>query len=207
MPKISAGFGRRRGATAIEYGIIAALIIVCLIAVLSETGADMQGMYTRIGNVLSGNTGPTYPGDLPYQGLGIAPPTGPVTSGTNRTLYNGSTTKDYHYANGALYSEVDIANTAYTVYTDGFTLSPAGQSPGGTIDPVTWSTFQKACGVGNSVGGGGTGYDWFGGDYSTGGKAYVAPNGDWVCSGVHLVNTGTYTWGYYDFVDSGATLP
>ena len=38
----------RRGATAIEYGLIAALIVVALIASLGQLGGGANGMWTNI---------------------------------------------------------------------------------------------------------------------------------------------------------------
>ena len=40
------------GATAIEYGLIAGLIAVALIAALSALGTDLTALFTRIGDAL-----------------------------------------------------------------------------------------------------------------------------------------------------------
>ena len=40
-----------RGATAIEYGLIAALIVVAMIGGLSTLGGGTNGMWGKIGNV------------------------------------------------------------------------------------------------------------------------------------------------------------
>lgn len=40
----------RRGATAIEYGLIAALIVVAMMAGLSSLGGGVGGMWTKLGN-------------------------------------------------------------------------------------------------------------------------------------------------------------
>lgn len=40
-----------RGATAIEYGLIAALIVVAMIGGLSKLGGGTNGMWGKIGNV------------------------------------------------------------------------------------------------------------------------------------------------------------
>ncbi|MEO7410875.1 MAG: Flp family type IVb pilin [Sphingomicrobium sp.] len=42
-----------RGATAIEYGLIAALIVVALIGGLKTLGGGNNGMWGRIGNSIS----------------------------------------------------------------------------------------------------------------------------------------------------------
>lgn len=42
-------FKNKSGATAIEYGLIAALIAVALITVLSTLGNDLQGAFTAVG--------------------------------------------------------------------------------------------------------------------------------------------------------------
>lgn len=40
----------RRGATAIEYGLIAALIVMAMMAGLQSMGGGVGGMWTRINN-------------------------------------------------------------------------------------------------------------------------------------------------------------
>ncbi|MDR2329379.1 MAG: Flp family type IVb pilin [Comamonas sp.] len=47
------------GATAIEYGLIAGLIAVALIVVLGEVGGGLQGLFGRIRDALTGETGGT----------------------------------------------------------------------------------------------------------------------------------------------------
>jgi len=44
------------GATAIEYGLIAALIAVGLIVVLGTLGGNLQGTFTQVANSLGGGT-------------------------------------------------------------------------------------------------------------------------------------------------------
>lgn len=94
------------------------------------------------------------------------------------------------YSNGDLYSLADPYNAAYEVYADGYE----------DVDPksaaISYSTFQNAC-----AGGVGTGGDALGGDYSTGGTASIAANGDWVCGGVSLTNPGPsgFDWAYQSF--------
>jgi pilus assembly protein Flp/PilA len=43
-------FAADRGATAIEYGLIAALIVVAMSAALSQLGGGSNGMWTKISN-------------------------------------------------------------------------------------------------------------------------------------------------------------
>jgi pilus assembly protein Flp/PilA len=38
----------RRGATAIEYGLIAALIVIAMVGALESMGGGVGGMWTRI---------------------------------------------------------------------------------------------------------------------------------------------------------------
>ena len=40
------------GATAIEYGLIAALIVVAMVGALSNLGGGAMGMWTRINNAV-----------------------------------------------------------------------------------------------------------------------------------------------------------
>ena len=40
----------KRGATAIEYGLIAALIVVAMVTALSGLGSGTLGMWTKINN-------------------------------------------------------------------------------------------------------------------------------------------------------------
>ena len=42
------------GATAIEYGLIAGLIAVALITVLGPVGTNLNGLFEKIGEALSG---------------------------------------------------------------------------------------------------------------------------------------------------------
>jgi len=54
MFKLLRKFRRNQsGATAIEYGIIAALIAVGAVAVLTATGVQFQGVITRAGNAMN----------------------------------------------------------------------------------------------------------------------------------------------------------
>ena len=51
-------FGRmlrsdKRGATAIEYGLIAALIIIAMMGGLSALGGGANGMWGKLGNAVS----------------------------------------------------------------------------------------------------------------------------------------------------------
>jgi pilus assembly protein Flp/PilA len=41
-----------RGATAIEYGLIAALIVVAMVAALGSLGGGTMGMWTKINNAV-----------------------------------------------------------------------------------------------------------------------------------------------------------
>ncbi|MEQ8666002.1 MAG: Flp family type IVb pilin [Rhodospirillales bacterium] len=51
--KLLTRFGRdRSGATAIEYGLIAALIAVAIIAALTLVGDDMEATFNAVGNNL-----------------------------------------------------------------------------------------------------------------------------------------------------------
>ena len=46
-----------KGATAIEYGLIAALISVVIIAALQLTGSSLQKVFNNVGSVLSSSVG------------------------------------------------------------------------------------------------------------------------------------------------------
>lgn len=46
--------GDRRGATAIEYGLIAALIVIAMMGGLRTLGGGANGMWGKIGNEVSG---------------------------------------------------------------------------------------------------------------------------------------------------------
>ena len=46
-------FGDRSGATAIEYGLIAALISVAIIAGVTSVGTHLQATFTAVGTTLS----------------------------------------------------------------------------------------------------------------------------------------------------------
>ncbi len=45
----------KRGATAIEYGLIAALIVVAMMAGLKTLGGGAGGMWTKIGDAAQNN--------------------------------------------------------------------------------------------------------------------------------------------------------
>jgi len=42
----------KRGATAIEYGLIAALIVIAMMGGLSQLGGGAGGMWTKLNNVV-----------------------------------------------------------------------------------------------------------------------------------------------------------
>jgi pilus assembly protein Flp/PilA len=42
----------KRGATAIEYGLIAALIVIAMMGGLSQLGGGAGGMWTKLSNVV-----------------------------------------------------------------------------------------------------------------------------------------------------------
>lgn len=46
--------GDERGATAIEYGLIAALIAVAMVAALQSTGNSLSGVMTRASSAMAG---------------------------------------------------------------------------------------------------------------------------------------------------------
>jgi len=45
----------RRGATAIEYGLIAALIVIAMMGGLSALGGGAGGMWSKLNNDVQGN--------------------------------------------------------------------------------------------------------------------------------------------------------
>jgi pilus assembly protein Flp/PilA len=46
----------QRGATAIEYGLIAALIAIAMVSALSALGGGAGGMWTNIGTAVAAHT-------------------------------------------------------------------------------------------------------------------------------------------------------
>jgi pilus assembly protein Flp/PilA len=54
MEKLFFWFREARGATAIEYGLIAALISVAAIVVIFATGTDISGVFGVISTALQG---------------------------------------------------------------------------------------------------------------------------------------------------------
>ena len=157
-----------RGVTAIEYGLLVALIIIACIAALSLTGTNARNVFSTIGHGIENGIS-TYPNGLPYQGLGIAPPSG--TAVYDAATSSSAGASPGYMANGQLYSQVDVANKAFTVYADGFAASASS---------VGKSTFESACTSGNSAIAG------LGGDYGVG-TFSVAPNGDYVCGNARLL--------------------
>jgi pilus assembly protein Flp/PilA len=57
MLKIRKFFKSNAGATAIEYGLIAALISVVIIAALQLTGTSLQRVFNNVGSTLSSSVG------------------------------------------------------------------------------------------------------------------------------------------------------
>jgi len=52
-------FGRdRRGATAIEYGLIAGLVAVAIITALSLLGGSLDNLFSDVANQVDGAAGP-----------------------------------------------------------------------------------------------------------------------------------------------------
>jgi pilus assembly protein Flp/PilA len=45
----------RRGATAIEYGLIAALIVIAMMAGLQSLGGGVGGMWGKLGDTMNNN--------------------------------------------------------------------------------------------------------------------------------------------------------
>lgn len=59
MTKVFARFVKdESGATAIEYGLIAALIAVGIITAATSLGSELSSLFTRIANKLKGTTVP-----------------------------------------------------------------------------------------------------------------------------------------------------
>ena len=57
MPKrFKQFYGDESGATAIEYGLIAALVSVAAIGALSAMGGSLQGMFTEVSSQLKAAT-------------------------------------------------------------------------------------------------------------------------------------------------------
>ena len=54
--KIKSSFANQKGATAIEYGLIAALIAVVIITALTFVGDEMTSMYSTIASAMDGAT-------------------------------------------------------------------------------------------------------------------------------------------------------
>ncbi len=50
--------GDESGATAIEYGLIAALISVAIIGAVTSVGDSLQNIFTEVSNELDGAIGP-----------------------------------------------------------------------------------------------------------------------------------------------------
>jgi len=57
MKRIRKFLKSEKGATAIEYGLIAALIAVVIIAALQLTGGSLQKVFNNVGSVLSNSVG------------------------------------------------------------------------------------------------------------------------------------------------------
>lgn len=54
VSRIAARFAREEeGVTAIEYGLIAGLIAVVIIAMVTQVGKDLNGVFTKIASSLS----------------------------------------------------------------------------------------------------------------------------------------------------------
>jgi len=52
MGRIKAFFQDESGATAIEYGLLAALIAIAAIAAMSTVGTKLSGAFSKVGNSL-----------------------------------------------------------------------------------------------------------------------------------------------------------
>ena len=52
MAYVSRFFADHKGATAIEYGLIAGLISVVIIAAVTTVGTNLSGVFNSIGNAL-----------------------------------------------------------------------------------------------------------------------------------------------------------
>ncbi|HKW84585.1 MAG TPA: Flp family type IVb pilin [Burkholderiaceae bacterium] len=52
MHRIARWFAEESGATAIEYGLVAALVVVLIIGAISATGTALSAMYTTWSNAV-----------------------------------------------------------------------------------------------------------------------------------------------------------
>lgn len=57
MQKIRAFLKNNKGATAIEYGLIAALIAVAAIAAMTSLGQNLNNTFTNVSTAMRGPTG------------------------------------------------------------------------------------------------------------------------------------------------------
>lgn len=164
---------RRRGATAIEYGLIAGLIIIVTLLFLTLTGVNLKNIFDGLGTSLQ-NAQVSNAVD-PYAANGIAPPTGAVTLNNNIPgLYGpglSATLTGYTYSNGQVYSaKLPLLNggSGYvTVYSDGFTASPSD---------ISAAQFAADC-ANTGLLPGSNSQDYKGATFS------VASNGNYVCGG------------------------
>jgi pilus assembly protein Flp/PilA len=62
LPLIRSFIRDDSGATAIEYGLIAALVSVAAIAALSAMGGSLETMFTSVADILACSTGSTTSG-------------------------------------------------------------------------------------------------------------------------------------------------
>lgn len=55
MNSVARFFREEDGVTAIEYGLIAALIAVVIVGVVQTVGTDLQGIFQEVSDALTGN--------------------------------------------------------------------------------------------------------------------------------------------------------
>ena len=188
---------RRRGATAIEYGLIAALIVILAIGALIFTGVSLNNIFGTIGgNLKTANAGsaslvlakncstttsvtnwsslrPISSWTTPSGACGtIGGLPSTALNGTNwDSTYGGFISFGYKNAQGVNVQWADSIENNGTAFADGYVYASY---------PTSFSIFSQQCAAGSTVYLTDTGIN-APMTYASG-TASIAPNGSYVCT-------------------------
>lgn len=101
----------RRAVSAIEYGLLAALIAIAALVAIAMTGAKLKGTFTTIGNSMQGQSA----GTDPYAAFNVTS----CTAGSGAQFNNGTFNFNMRYP-----SACPPTNVGFTSLSPGFLSTP-----------------------------------------------------------------------------------
>ncbi|WP_287787369.1 Flp family type IVb pilin [Acidiphilium sp.] len=163
---------RRRGATAIEYGLIAGLVLIVALGFLTLTGVNLKNIFDGLGTSLQNSVGVPYASNcgpasqvninyyanwpFPLYACGQYGIAGPANAnifslandsyGTYAIGYTNSSGQTVPYASKISYTETVASGSSGTAFNDGFSYNAAFVNG----SHLSFSTFQSICQAGGN---------------------------------------------------------